>query len=299
MIDLRLRSKVSDKIADDLQGKVLTSEHYDALLTGPAFVRKPDGKPLAVYLPGVLRAYAEDPTTYAVLHSLRTNVTKNRGNASGSKRVTQVNAGRIRTDAMTVPSALVGSIDPMGSTRHCRLTAWTGSHLPEWDTLQPLLRVIATHFKVYVPDRYAVQQAAADATQPAWVIDGTPFTTVTVNNTYPTGVHKDAGDLATGFSTLAVLRRGAYTGGQLVFPQYRVAVDMHDGDLLLMDAHEYHGNVRIRCACGTHRSKNCKECGAERISVVSYFRTRMQGCGTPAEEMAKAIDARERQSRRA
>src|SRR6266705_3309277 len=88
-------------------------------------------------------------------------------------------------------------------------------HLPEWETLRPLLMAVAAHLQAHVPDRYAAQLAEADRTDPAWVVPGTPFTTVTVNNTWPTGVHTDKGDLDAGFSTITCLRQGPYTCGHL------------------------------------------------------------------------------------
>jgi hypothetical protein len=121
--------------------------------------------------------------------------------------------------------------------------------------------------------------AQVDKTHPEWVVPGTPFTTITVNNTYPTGVHTDKGDLEQGFSNLTVLRRGRYSGGVFLFPEYRIGVDMGDGDLLLMDAHEYHGNTAL----------HLESPDAERISVVAYFRTRMVECGTAAEEADRAL----------
>jgi hypothetical protein len=155
-----------------------------------------------------------------------------------------------------------------------------------------------------VPARYAAQLVEATRTEPDWVIPGTPFTTVTVNNTWPTGMHTDKGDLDAGFSTIAVLRRGGYTGGQLMFPEYRVAVDLADGDLILMDAHEWHANAEIRCWCFADEPERKRlfgwcdtskgGCGAERISVVSYFRTEMTKCGTAEDEMARAARTRER-----
>ena len=123
---------------------------------------------------------------------------------------------------------------------------------------------------------------------------GTPFSTVTVNNTYPTGTHTDKGDLDEGFSTITCLRRGDYSGGQLVFPEYRVAVTLQHGDLILMDAHQWHANTAIVCPCGTELNGPCPGCGAERISVVSYFRTRITECGTPGQELERAGRARER-----
>jgi hypothetical protein len=74
----------------------------------------------------------------------------------------------------------------------------------------------------------------------------------------------------------------------LVFPEFRVAVDMHDGDVLLMDAHEWHGNTRIVCACGDEPNGACAVCGAERISIVSYYRSNMVNCGTAEEEANRA-----------
>jgi hypothetical protein len=153
---------------------------------------------------------------------------------------------------------------------------------------------VAAELERHVPDRYAAQRAYADKADPAWVIPGTPFTTITVNNTYPTGVHTDKGDLDAGFSTITCIRRGDYTGGQLVFPEYRVAVDMRHGDLLMMDAHDWHGNVMLVCACGKEANGACVDCGAERISLVSYFRTKITECGTPEEEYRRASIQREK-----
>ena len=122
------------------------------------------------------------------------------------------------------------------------------------------------------------------------MVPGTPFTTITVNNSYSTGCHTDKGDLDAGFSTITVLRRGAYTGGVLVFPEYRAGADMGHGDLILMDAHDWHGNTQLHCRCGQPMNGPCDTCGSERISIVSYFRTKLTKCGSPGEEYRKAND---------
>lgn len=289
MIDLRLRVKVSPAELEAKVGKILGPSDYNVLLTGPTFVRMPDNRPLAVYLPGVMTEELAQPGVYEVLHQLRALVTNNRGTASGTKRMVSHNG---RTYSRRVASALIGAVDPMGQQRACRLTSWTGQNLPKWQQLVPLLRAVAAQQAKYVPDRAAAQQAVADSSHPAWVVPGTPFSTVTVNNTYPTGVHTDKGDLDEGFSTIVCGRYGSYTGGHLVFPEYRVAVDMKHGDLLLMDAHQWHGNTPLICACGTEPNRSCDDCGAERISVVSYFRTKIARCGSPDEEIRKATASR-------
>ena len=290
MISVRVRSRVSEKELDTKVGRVIGDDAFNILLTGPSRVYMPDGKLLCVYLPGALKGYVNQDQ-YSVLHSFRGELTDNRAMASGSQKLTVVGK---QNRAMKVSSNILGVMDESRRFPYCRLTAWTGKHLPEWELLQPMLRQIADKLHQYVPDRYEAQMEEINATHPDWVVPGTPFTTITVNNTYPTGVHTDKGDLDKGFSTLGVIRRGEYTGGRFVFPEYRVGVDLQDNDLILMDAHQWHGNTAIICACGERRTRCCDTCGAERISLVAYMRAAMTKCGSEAEENRRAIAYRER-----
>lgn len=291
MISIRVRSRISPEELELKKGRVIGDDAYNLLLTGPATVYGPTGKPLCVYLPGAMAGLIT-PEVYQVLHGLRTEVSDNRGMAGATARF-RIGEQK-RTYARPLSSAIVGAIDPGGTFKYCRLTAWTGRHLPEFELLRPVLQQVAVHMHAYVPDRFDAQMDEIASTHPDWVVPGTPFTTVTVNNTYPTGVHTDKGDLDKGFSTIFCVRRGSYSGGLFVFPEYRVAVDLQDNDLVLMDAHQWHGNTAIVCSCGTRLLGYCTTCGAERISVVSYMRTQMTACGSEAEEIAKAVEQRER-----
>lgn len=280
MIDIRLRTKISENELKQKIGKIVTDADYNILLVGPTRVWSPMNKLIAVYLPGILsdEVLAD---SYPTLHELRKITTENRGLAGGTERVKR--GEQKRSYGKPIASAIVGAIDPGGTQRYCRLTAWTGKETDKFTGLHPLLREIAAQFREHVPERYAAQMEFVKRTDPSWVIPDTPFTTVTVNNTYPTGVHTDKGDLDVGFSTLACLRKGSYSGGVFTFPEYRVGVDMRHGDVLLMDAHQWHGNTKIQPETDD----------AERISVVSYYRTKMAECGSPADEVAKAQQWRE------
>jgi hypothetical protein len=291
VISIRARSRVPKGELDLKTGKVLGPDSYNVLLTGPARVYRPDGQLLCVYLPGAMHGHVSEEQ-YAVLHSLRAETTNNRGLASGTLG-TKVGEQK-RTYFGHVSSNILGAFEPAGTFKFCRLTAWTGRNLPQWELLRPVFQHVAGQLLKHVPDRYAAQMEEIDRTHPDWVVPGTPFTTITVNNTYPTGMHTDKGDLDKGFSTIFTLRRGSYTGGVFLFPEYRIAVDLQDGDLILMDAHQWHANTAIVCSCGERRTKYCQVCGAERISVVSYMRTDMTRCGSEAEEIAKAVAYRER-----
>lgn len=284
MVEARLRTRIGKEELDAKVGKILTPGDHNLRLTGPTRVRMPDGRLLCVYLPGALKEACA--AAYDELTKIRLG-TENRGLAAGAIRVKTGRRGRTR--GKPVYSGILGAFDPVGGGKdYCRLTAFTAQNLPAWEALHPFLQAVAGEFDHYVHDRYLAQMAYVNETAPDWVVPDTPFTTITVNNTYSTGVHTDKGDLDEGFSCLAVLRRGDWSGGILTFPEYRVGVDMQDGDLILMDAHQWHGNTGITCKCGNTLSLGpCKACGAERISVVCYYRTKMRECGSAQEEESK------------
>ncbi len=289
MMEYRCRSMRSDEWVERYKGAFINPEMIAVKLEGPARVLKPNGKPLIVYLPGAAKEVSD--LCYPEFTKIRTP-TDNRGFASGGEwAMTRGPGTRLRT--VPVLSSILGSFEPVGSNRYCRLTAFTARQTTEWTALRPYFERIARLFEEHVPDRYAAQMEVVARTSPDWVIPGTPFSTITVNNTYPTGLHTDSGDLDAGFSTLGVMRRGHYTGGWLTFPQFGVAADLQDGDVVLMDAHEWHGNTPMLCGhCGDELRKPGHVCGAmptgavspERISVVNYYRTAMETCGSLAEE---------------
>lgn len=278
MIELRMRSQISEEELEQKIGRILVAEDYNVLLTGDARVLKPNGQTLCVYKRGALSEELLN-NSYATLHSLRSYQTDNRGLASGSLRVQKPGVSeKSRTRSKKVRSAIIGAFDGKEPYPFCRLTAWSGQQWEKYNGLFPLFQRVGEEFAAAVPERYQAQMSYVERTRPEWVIRGTPFTTITVNNTYPTGVHTDKGDLDEGFSCLAVLRYGSYSGGCLVFPRYRVAVDMQHGDVLLMDAHEFHGNSAMEL-----------EDDAERISVVAYYRSNMAECDSRDVEAQKAL----------
>ena len=321
MSEIRLKTRLSEDRLQALVGRVLEDDAYDILLTGPARVLKPTGQTLAVYVPRAIPASLMD-ASYEVLHELRKFETDNRGPASGVLKAPRVRqrhglpgeevpedepaTGRMRARTRPVASAIIGAIDPAGPKNFCRLTAWTGAEWNKFEGLFPLFKEINGQFERHVPERYAVQQEVVARTKPEWVIRDTVFSTITVNNSYPTGVHKDAGDLEEGFSNVTALRRGNFRGGRLVFPEWRVAVDLQHGDTILMDAHDWHGNTMLYCQrCGDPMERgwhpDCKDGqgeASERISVVAYFRTKVAQCASLDEEHRKGMEFADRGTER-
>jgi hypothetical protein len=293
MIDLRVRTQIPQEELEEKVGKILTDADLNIVVTGDARVRKPDGSLLCVYRKGIVPMEMREEIR-PVLRSLRSGGTDNRGHASGTERV---KGGQTRTRSALVSSSILGSIEARGSFKFCRLTAWTGRETEEFKGLWPFFQFLGNRFALDVPERHTVQMEHVARTHPDWVIPDTPFTTITVNNTYPTGVHQDKGDLDEGFSVLSTLRTGMYEGGILTFPEYRIGVDMQDGDVLLMDAHEWHGNTRFipDIPRRPRGMPDWDQLSFERISTVAYFRTNMIKCGDiPSEEERRKMLAEQR-----
>lgn len=275
--EITLTRAHSEAYCEAIAGKIPDEQCYDTVLTDDARVLLGDGRLLCVYRRGAIPQELRD-TSYVTLHSLKGITTGNRGLAGGVPVPQRGSAAERGMIPPRVSSVILGSFDRTVPQPYCRLTAWTGREWDQWEGLFPYFEAMGEVFQQEVPERYQVQMNHIRQTHEDWRIGHTPFTTITVNNTYPTGIHTDKGDLDAGFSCLSVIRRGEYTGGLLVFPKWRVAVDMQDGDQILMDAHQWHGNTRI-----------VKETAdAERISVVAYFRTEMVRCGSADTEFDRA-----------
>ena len=148
----------------------------------------------------------------------------------------------------------------------CRTTAYTSQEVEKWKKVVPLIKNIDTQFKRLVPKNYRIQYDVAHKTP--FVIKDTAFSTVTINYNWRTALHKDAGDLKEGYGNLVVLEEGKYKGGYTGFPQFKVAIDVRNGDFLAMDVHEWHCNTKI-----TPVTKDYT-----RLSLVAYLREKMIKC---------------------
>jgi hypothetical protein len=260
---------------------------------GDCTVYKPSGERLLTLRRAAVNREAAD-AAYPFLHWLRNRKTNNRGHFGASGRNKRVLASgqlsRTNIGGQPVASAVVGSSDRYARIPYCRACAASMERPEEWAACFPYVQQVARVFESVAPDRYAAQMVAAAKTHPAYVVPGTPFTTLTVNNTFAGGCHRDAGDLPEGFGIISVLRQGSYRGGELVFPRFGVAVDLQDRDVIAFDPHEVHGNTPIHGAVGPAGDPD--HGGHERISVVFYFRTGMLDCLSPAEERERAKNLR-------
>jgi len=176
------------------------------------------------------------------------------------------------TYANVVNSGIAGWFDRYPRIPYGRATSYTQNHFDKFKLSFPFLQTLDNGFKELLPIRHAAQRAAADKIDPAFLVPGTVFTTVTVNKTFRTASHRDAGDFSDGLSNLLVLsNNGNYSGGYLILPEVRIAINIRPGDLLLVNNHEY-------IHCNTPMVMHDEE--AERISLVCYLREKMLELGS-------------------
>jgi hypothetical protein len=180
------------------------------------------------------------------------------------------------TYANVVLSGIAGWFDRYPRIPYGRATAYTQNSFDKFQMSFPFLQTLDRGFAELLPNRHAAQREAADKIDPAFLVPQTVFTTITVNKTFRTAAHRDAGDFTNGLSNLLVLsNNGNYTGGYLILPEVRIAVNVRPGDLLLVNNHEYiHGNTPIELQDET----------AERVSLVCYLREKMLELGSKEYE---------------
>ena len=287
-----VRSEVSDKLIKPWAAKHPQESHYDMVLNGNVDLVNGKGKVILRHRRGLLSDEAIN-TSFPVFKWLKKFPSDNRSKYAGtphgrmkkkdgtiSKSLRALDEDGNRFD---VHSTVAGYFGRQGG-RHpfCRTTAITRNHPEQWGKLETFFAEMNLHYMRTEPERYKAQMDFVNRTHPAWIIDGTPFTTITVNNTVPAAYHKDAGDLKEGMGCMVVMREGQFQGFELVVPKYKVAVDMQHGDILFFDPTVWHGNIPPYNAVGE------KFEDYNRTSIVMYYRKGIIGCLSPEDEQNRA-----------
>lgn len=189
------------------------------------------------------------------------------------------------TYATVVNSGIAGFFDRYPRYPYGRVCSYNSKNPELFELAYPYFHKLDKFFKELLPKRYSVQKSYADRLDNRFRVAGdTVFTTITINKNFRTAAHRDAGDLADGFSNLGVVTNGKdYRGGYLVLPEFRVAINIRPGDQLLIANHTaIHGNTEI-----LPPSDDCCMSCVERMSIVCYFRENMKELGSWEYETAR------------
>ena len=314
---LYLEEKFTEEEMSRKEGDIFNSDHYDIILDEDADVYDTKGNLLLKLRKNVI---AKELTQLAITNYKKAAQKKheNRGASAGPLDKEKmpnyigefVEPGKFRTHFVSAtsgklsnqhvsnlsPSNIIGFFDKKdrnlkGGGPPCRLTAFNRDHIDKWNNALPFLERIDELFKELVPESHSTQLERAEQT-PNFQINKTAFSTVTINYSWRTACHKDAGDFKGGFGNLIVCEddenpykyKGCYTG----FPKYGVAVNVRDGDFVAMNVHEWHCNTEfipdfdeevLLLEENKNKRNNIKnQWHYNRLSVVCYLREKMIRC---------------------
>lgn len=255
---------------------------YDVLITDEATVLKPDGTFLFKVLKNCLSPAAVSSAWEMIDgYNVKTN---NRGVASGAEYIKETKSDGTISKTQRVKkgfeviSGTLGFFERTPRFPFCRACQYNIDHPDRFSKLLPVTQEASAVFAREGGERYEFQRQLVEKTSKDFVIPGTVFTTVTLNKNFRTAAHMDAGDLTGGLSCMALLRKGRFTGGDFVYPDFRAAVRLEHGDLIIFDPHEFHANTQI-----VPLGKNyC------RSTLVFYYREKIQYCGAAEFELQRA-----------
>ena len=180
--------------------------------------------------------------------------------------------------ANKVLGSIVGYFDRYVRFPYCRETSFNRDYFEQYKRSVPMLQRCSDLMEELTPEKFEVQRQAVERCKD-FAIEGTVFTTVTVNKNFQTAGHYDAGDLNDGLTILFTLGSD-WEGGYLLYPKWGAAVDMQPGDFLITNVHgELHGNTPIRL--------NEDNPDSMRMSCVLYVRELMNQCGTKEYEQMR------------
>lgn len=275
METIKLKKLLSEKQANNLKGKFLTDNDYNLLINKDCDAYDLNGNLLFKFRKNVIPFDVLKNGYLSFKDSIE--LTDGRGVASGSshKRVRKDGSISNITIGNKVYSGNVGFMDPSAMVHYCRKTAFAKKYFDKFKEGIPFVEYIDKLYEELCPVHYKRQKNIADGTNRNYVIANTAFTTVTVNRNFATAVHKDSGDFPEGFGNLIVYREGHYEGSYFCLPEYAVAIDLQNTDILFVDVHRWHGNTPYR---------NMSE-DYMRIAFVLYYREYMYKCKQPSEEL--------------
>lgn len=257
--------------------RFLTDADYDTLITEDTDGYSTSGEMLFRFRKGAIPVELTKLGYLSFKNSIEW--TEGRGAASGyvGKRLRKDGTYSNTNVGKFVWSGNVGYMDNSAMVRYCRKTAFARRYFDEFTEGLPFVQAVDKLYAELCPNHYKIQREIADATNRNYVITDTAFTTVTVNRNFQTAVHKDSGDLPNGFGNLCVYREGNWGGAYFTLPEFGVAIDMQNSDMLFVDVHRWHGNTGFK-----HFEL---ERGDLRVAFVMYYRENMIKCEQPSQEL--------------
>jgi hypothetical protein len=254
----------------NLTGQFPAPSHADHFLDRDTTVIAPDGSTIAMLLTQRI-----DPELWRLAFMSWRGVRelpRKRATAVGSPSLPALRKDGSLSKRVGVPSSVLKFLEESGvgygllgyaaaTAKHtCHMTALTKRRPELIDGNQRLIERVNELYGQYMPAAYAIQRAEVEKA-PRWRVLNTVFTTIYIIKNLRTAYHSDRNlpDVMT-----AMLPMGNFTGGELVLPEWRIAIAYRPGDLLLFDEGQLHGNLPFK---------------GERLAAVFYYARDIADCG--------------------
>lgn len=191
----------------------------------------------------------------------------------------------LRTYGLPTNSAVFGALPRIEIRQdYCRFTRNTVDQCGLMPSVLELSESVCSLYNEYLEKDYKkhVEMSEKDVLQ-EWLMPGTPFTTINFNLNHAIRYHRDTVNQKGTKSNVIIVKDGA-TGGELVLPEYRVALSQEDGAVIIFDGQQViHGVMPIAFNDNGYRA-----------SIVLYTLRGMKNCYPFAEELDRAKQNRTR-----
>lgn len=133
-------------------------------------------------------------------------------------------------------SNVVGAFDRQVLVPFCRMTDSTVAKIKQFEAERPFYKEVDKLFKKHMPDKHKfLGDIFKNVVDPRYNLWGTVFTTITVNNNFRVAYHRDGNNCRGGIAALTTINKGTYDGYDFIFPEFRLAFELRDGDFLVGD----------------------------------------------------------------
>jgi hypothetical protein len=194
--------------------------------------------------------------------------------------------------ALPTKSSVFGAL-PRIALRNdfCRFSSKTTDEKRNFDKLFTFQETLCSIYKKHLPELYEHDlNTARSMVDDDYRLVDTPYTTANINVNHAIKYHTDTGNIKGSFSNVLILKENC-TGGELVLPEYRIALEQADGALCIFRGQqEIHGVMPL---------KPYKK-DFYRASIVYYTMAQLQHCYPYEAEVSRLnIKKRERAVKRA
>ena len=196
-----------------------------------------------------------------------------------------------RANTLPTKSSVFGAL-PRVALRNdfCRFSNKTSEEKNNTNKLFTFQKTLCDIYKKHLPELYEYDlQKARETVNDDYRLIDTPYTTANINVNHAIKYHKDSGNIKGSYSNVLILKEHC-TGGELVLPDYRIALEQADGALCIFSGQkEIHGVMPIN----PHKEN------FYRASIVYYTLAQLKHCYPYKEEVSRLnIKKRERAVKR-